>query len=375
MLCYCFSCKENMDIKKHFSSIKDPRIERSKLHSLDTIFMLTIIASLCGVKSWEHISAFGKERQRELSEIIDFTNGVPSHDTLERVFSVINPKEFHACFVAWTQSLSKVFKKLIAIDGKVSKNSYDELKNIEPLYLVNAWASENKLVLGQVKTKGKGHEIAGVKELLNILEIEGAIISTDALSCQKDITQIITRKKGDYILAVKDNQELLKKSIVSSFAMLKPTSEDEQLEKNNGRIEIRKCTVLGNLKMIDNKNEEWSNLKSIIQVESDRTSTKSSQTEIRYYISSLILSAKEINKLIRSHWGIENSLHWVLDVNFGEDKSRKRKGFSSENYALINKIAINILNNDRETKLSMIMKKLKAMCNIGYVKKLLHFDA
>lgn len=364
-----------MDIKKYFSSIKDPRIERSKLHSLDTIFVLTITASLCGVKSWEHISAFGKERQGELSEIIDFTNGVPSHDTLERVFSVINPKEFHSCFVAWAQSLKKVDKKLIAIDGKVAKSSYDTLKNIEPLYLVNAWASENKLVLGQVKTKGKGHEIAGVKEMLNILEIEGAIISTDALSCQKDITEIITKKKGDYILAVKDNQELLKQSIVSSFAILKPIDEDEALEKNSGRVEIRRCSVLRNLKMIDNENGEWNNLKSIIQIESHRTWAKSSQVEIRYYISSLTLSANEINKLIRSHWGIENSLHLVLDVNFGEDRSRKRKGYSSENYALINKIAINILNNDKETKLSMIMKKLKAMCNISYLKKLINFDA
>lgn len=364
-----------MDIKKYFSSINDPRIERSKLHSLDAILGLTIIASLCGVSSWEHISAFGRERQEELSEMIDFTNGVPSHDTLERVFSVINPKEFHTCFVLWTQSLSKVDKMLIAIDGKVAKNSYDDDKNIEPLYLVNAWASEKRLVLGQVKTKGKGHEIAGVKEMLNILEIEGAIISTDALSCQKDITKIITDKKGDYILAVKDNQELLKKSIVSSFTILKPTEEDEQLEKNNGRVEIRKCSVLRNLKIVDNKNEEWSNLKSIIQIESYRALAKSSQVEIRYYISSLTLSAKEINKLIRSHWGIENSLHWVLDVNFGEDKSRKRKGYSSENYALINKIAINLLNNDRETKLSMTMKKLKAMCNIRYVKKLINFDA
>ena len=182
-------------------------------------------------------------------------------------------------------------------------------------------------------------------------------------------------KKGDYILAVKDNQESLKQSIVSSFAILKPISEDEAFDKNSGRVEIRKCSVLRNLKMIDNENEEWNNLKSIIQVESHRISAKSNQVEIRYYISSLTLSAKEINKLIRSHWGIENSLHWILDVNFGEDKSRKRKGYSAENYALINKIAINILNNDRETKLSMIMKKLKAMCNIGYVKKLLNFDA
>ena len=171
-------------------------------------------------------------------------------------------------------------------------------------------------------------------------------------------------------MAVKDNQELLKQSVVSSFTILKPIDEDEAFEKNGGRVEIRRCSVLRNLKMIDNQNGEWNNLKSILQIESHRTSAKSGQVEIRNYISSLTLSTNEINKLIRSHWGIENSLHWVLDVNFGEDRSRKRKGYSPENYALINKIAINLLNNDKETKLSMIMIKLKAMCNISYLKKL-----
>ena len=336
---------------------------------------MTIVASLCGIKSWEQISAFGKEREQELSELFEFTNGVPSHDTLERVFSLINPIDFHACFMAWSKSLNKLPKSLISIDGKVAKSSYDSFKNTEPLYLVNAWASENKLVLAQIKTKGKGHEIAGVKEILTMMDIQGSIISADALSCQKDIAEQITLKNADYILAVKDNQECLKTSIISSFAVLTPSSQDENLEKNSGRVEIRKCAVINNLKMIDNKGEDWSNVNSIIKIESSRTNTKSETTEVRYYISSLNKPANEINKLIRSHWGIENSLHWVLDVNFGEDKSRKRKGYSSENYALVNKIAINILNNEKETKLSMVMKKLKAMCNFTYLKKLINFDA
>jgi predicted transposase YbfD/YdcC len=171
-----------MQIKNYFSGIEDPRIERSKQHSLDTIFSLTIIAVLCGIKAWEHIAMFGRLRQKKLSTIIDFTNGVPSHDTIERVFSLINLDAFHSCFVAWTNALHCTENKLIAIDGKMARRSFDTPKNKQALYLVNAWASDNKLVLGQFKTQGKGYEILGIKELLNILDIKGGIISIDARS-------------------------------------------------------------------------------------------------------------------------------------------------------------------------------------------------
>jgi predicted transposase YbfD/YdcC len=364
-----------MTVFSHFSSVSDPRILRSKLHSLNTIFGLTITAVLCGMKSWEHISAFGKERQEELSEMIDFTNGVPSHDTLSRVFSMINPIDFHTCFMAWTATLISVDKRLIAIDGKVAKNSYNNTDKLDALYLVNAWACENKLALGHFKTNGKGHELSGVKALLKMINIKGAIISADALSCQKDISHLIITGEADYILAVKDNQSILKNDIESSFSTLKATSVHEDLDKKSGSVYVRKCWVITNLKMLGNTAESWCNLTSIIKIESSKTSNKSTSTEVRYYISSLKSSAKEFNDWIRSYWSIENSLHWVLDVNFNEDRSRKRKGYEAENFALINKTVINILNNETETKLSMVMKKLKAMCNISYLKKILNFDA
>jgi predicted transposase YbfD/YdcC len=363
-----------MQINNYFKSIEDPRIDRKKLHSLDAIFSLTIIAALCGIKSWEQIAMFGRLRQKELSDVIDFSNGVPSHDTLERVYSLINPEAFHSCFVAWTNALYHNNKGLIAIDGKVSRNSHDKYSNKEPLYLVNAWASENKLVLGQFKTQGKGHEIAGIKSLLEILDIKNSIISIDAIGCQKEVISLIVEKKADYIIAVKDNQEQLREDITSSFAVIKPDSTDEQTEKNSGRVESRKCSVISKLKMIEKK-AEWEAIKSIVQIESKRLINQQEQTQTRYYISSLNKSAKEFNALIRSHWGIENSLHWVLDVNFDEDKSRKRKGYAAQNFALTNKIAINLLNQEIESKLSMTHKKLRANYDTAYLKTLLNYNA
>jgi predicted transposase YbfD/YdcC len=362
-----------MQINKYFQEIEDPRIDRKKLHSLDTIFSLTIIATLCGIKSWEQIAMFGRLRQKELADMIDFSHGVPSHDTIERVYSLINPDAFHACFVSWTKALHDK-KGLISIDGKVLRNSHDKYSNKEPLYLVNAWASENKLVLGQFKTSGKGHEIAGIKNLLELLDIKNSIISIDALGCQKEIVSLIVEKKADYILAVKDNQAQLREGVTSSFAVIKPDSTDDHTEKNGGRIESRKCSVITNLKMMEKKTE-WEEIKSIVQIESTRFINQQQQTQTRYYISSLDKSAKEFNALIRSHWGIENSLHWILDVNFDEDKSRKRKGYTAQNFALTNKIAINLLNQEVKSKLSMTHKKLRANYDKAYLKTLLNFNA
>ena len=362
-----------MQIHEYFGSIEDPRIERSKLHSLSTIFGLTIIASLCGIKSWEQISSFGHFRQKELSVILDFSNGVPSHDTLERVYSVINPQHFLDCFMSWTQALYKC-KGLVAIDGKVARNSYDSYHKKGAIYLVNAWASENKLVLGQYLIDGKGHEIEGIKQLLALLDIKGSTITLDAIGCQKEIVSQIIEQEADYLIAVKDNQGTLRENITSSFAVLQPSDQHTDLDKTGGRVEIRTCSVIKNLKMIDNL-DQWTGLKSIIQLESTRIVNNVKQTEVRYYISSLDENAEVFNKSIRSHWGIENSLHWQLDVSFDEDKSRKRKGFSAHNYALTNKIALNLLNAQTNSKLPLCRKKLKANYDIEYIKELIHFDA
>lgn len=363
-----------MQINEYFSSIKDPRIERSKLHSLSDIFGLTIIANICGIKSWEEISYFGELKQRELSQLLEFKNGVPSHDTLERVFSVINPKEFNQCFFSWAHALCKVNKELISIDGKVARNSFQGKSTSDPLYLVNAWATKNRIVLAQYKVESKGYELVGIKELLKLLNLYGSVISIDALGCQKDIAQYITEQNSDYILAVKDNQPLLKNDIVSSFSIQQPADKHTTVEKNSGRVESRTCSIINNFKHLSTKNE-WPGLKSIIRIESERSIKDHMQKETRYYISSLKTVAKEFNESIRSHWGIENSLHWTLDVLFEEDKSRKRKGATAENFSLINKITMNILRNDTSNNLPLKRKQLKAAHDFKYLKFLLNFDA
>lgn len=365
--------KEPMQITEYFSSIEDPRREQGLLHSLSSIFGLTILAVICGITSWEQISFFGRLRKRELEEILDFSNGIPSHDTIERVFSAIDPTAFHSCFIAWTQALYKS-KGLISLDGKESRASFDRINNRQSLYLINAWASENRLVLGQFKVEGKGHEIAGIKNLLEILDIKDSIISIDAIGCQKDIAETIIDKKANYILAVKGNQEKLRNDITSSFTLLKPNSSHDAVEKNNGRMERRKCSVITNLKMIEKKND-WKQLQSIIQIESTRTIHGQQQEQIRYYISSLNVSAETFNQYIRAHWGIENSLHWVLDVNYQDDKSRKRKGHSAQNFALVKKIAINLINQEKKSGLPPSKKRMRATFDFQYLKSILNSDA
>lgn len=360
-----------MQITEYFSGIQDPRREQGQLHSLSTVFGLTILAVICGITSWEQISLFGRLRRKELCQVLDFSNGIPSHDTLERVFSAINPDGFHSCFIAWTQSLYKV-KGLVSFDGKTLRNSFG--KNKEALYLVNAWANENKLVLGQFKTSGKGHEIAGIKGLLEVLDLKGSIVSIDAIGCQKDIAEKITEKDADYILAVKDNQQKLRNDLTSSFAVMKPASVNETTEKNNGRVEKRRCSVITNLKMIEKK-QDWKKLQSIVQIETTRIVGDAKQEQVRYYISSLIGQADTFNKYIRSHWGIENSLHWMLDVIFNEDKSRKRKGYSAQNFSMVKKMALNLLNQEKKSSLSTTHKRLRANYDIEYLKTLINSSA
>ena len=204
--------------------------------------------------------------------------------------------------------------------------------------------------------------------------LKGSIISIDAIGCQKDIVEKIIEKEADYILAVKDNQEKLRNDITSSFAVIKATNIHEATEKNNGRIEKRKCSVITNLKMVEKK-QDWKKLQSIVQIESTRMIGNTKQEQVRYYISSLNTSAEIFNRHIRSHWGIENSLHWVLDVNFNEDKSRKRKGYSAQNFSLVKKMAINLLNQEKESKLSPSHKRLRANYDIEYLKTLINSGA
>lgn len=358
-----------MPITDYFKEINDPRIDRNKKHSLDDIFKLTILGSICGVTSWEGISIFAKEKKEALQGVVSYKNGVPSHDTFERVFARINPKEFGSCFIRWTKDLCDFKEELICIDGKRVRRSYDTCDNKDAIHLVNAWASKNSMVLAQYKVSDKTNEIRGIKELLKLLDITGCVISVDAIGCQKEIASNILDAKGDYILAVKDNQENLKQQIEDSFKRQKPQEQSLDTDKGHGRIEKRICSIITDLKWIESL-DQWKQLKTIIKIETERHVAASIQREIRYYISSLTATAIVFNRMIRSHWGIENSLHWVLDIIFREDDDRKRKGNSAENFSLVRKIALNVIQRDTTEK-SIKKKQLKAILNNDYLLGLL----
>jgi predicted transposase YbfD/YdcC len=302
-----------------------------------------------------------------LKQFLTLSNGIPSHDTIERVIIAINPKEFHQCFINWVKSLCQsTGGQLIAMDGKTSRGSYDTYKKQTPIHLVNAWSTLNGVVLGQYKVEDKSNEITALPKLLSMLQIEGCIISMDAMGCQKEIAQQITDAKADYILALKGNQETLQQEAIHLFSHSKITNTEEHIDINGSRIEIRKCSVLTDLNLLDEK-QYWANLNALIRIESIREIAGKKTTETRYYISSLNKTAKEFNAFVRSHWQVENNLHWQLDVTFCEDASRKRKGNSAENFSLLTKTALNIIKTNTTDKISLANKRYKAALDEDYL--------
>jgi predicted transposase YbfD/YdcC len=362
------------NLHTHFKCIKDPRIDRKKLHSLQDILSLVVIGIICGADSWDAIEEFGKTKKDFLSTFLTLSNGIPSHDTINRVFSSINPKKFETAFISWANSLKgkDISKEVIAIDGKTIRASKDSFHQCKAIHLVNAWACSNELVLGQLKVDGKSNEITAIPVLLDLLEIEGCIITLDAMGTQREIASKIIENKADYILALKGNQGNLAEEVESIFKVQEIEDEFTDIEKNRGRIETRSCQIIRNLDFL-HKKEDWTALKSIVKITSIREIGNKKTKETRLYISSLNHSAKEMNHYIRSHWAIENSLHWTLDMIFNEDKQRKRDKNAAENFAQAQKIALNLLKMENTTKMSIKTKKLKAAWDNNYLLKLLNF--
>jgi predicted transposase YbfD/YdcC len=362
------------NLHTHFKSIKDPRIDRKKLHSLHDIISLVVIGIICGADSWDAIEEFGKAKKEFLSTFLTLQNGIPSHDTINRVFSSINPKKFELAFISWVNSLknNEIKSEVIALDGKSVRGSKDSFHESKAIHLVNAWACSNELVLGQLKVDGKTNEITAIPILLDLLDIEGCIITIDAMGTQREIASKIIENKAEYILALKGNQGNLKQEVESLFKVQKIEDENVDIEKNRGRIETRTCQIIRDLKFIDKK-EDWKALKSIIKITSIREIGDKKTTETRLYISSLEHSAKDMNSYIRSHWAIENSLHYTLDMTFNEDRQRKRDKNAAENFAQAQKIALNLLKNENSTKMSIKTKRLKAAWDNQYLLKLLNF--
>src|SRR5690606_20552746 len=360
--------------QSYFESLEDPRSHINQLHSLNNILVIGVISVICGAETWKQMEEFAEAKQEFLSTIIDLSNGVPSDDTFNRVFSTIDSKQFEVCFAKWATSLSEEFKQqVIAIDGKTVRGAKSNGEK-SPVHIVGAWATQHNLVAGQVKVNDKSNEITAIPELLDMLLIKGNIITIDAMGTQTEIAKKIIEKEADYILDVKENQKQLFEDIKDEFRFSKSTQTNQTVDLGHGRIETRVCTVLSDFQFIDKENNKWAELNQIIKIESKReykNSNKVSEKATRYYISSLNDTAENYQNYIRSHWGIENKLHWVLDVGFSEDESRKRSGNAAQNYSILLKMALNIFKNDTSTKQGVAGKRLKAAWNQDYLNKLL----
>ncbi|MDR2138995.1 MAG: ISAs1 family transposase, partial [Tannerella sp.] len=332
----------------YFSTLRDPRVERTLEHNLEDILFIAIASVICGAESWNDMEEFGKSKEEWLKTFLSLPDGIPSHDTFNRLFSALDPDELGRCFLSWTSAVARELEnEVIAIDGKSMRGTRTS-GNKSIVHMVSAWADQNHMVLGQVKVDEKRNEITAIPELLELLVLKGCIVTIDAMGCQKDTASKIIEKEAHCLLALKGNQGHLQEMVEDSFRFLPVVSSDEQVDAGHGRVEPRRCQVLNDLSLIENR-EEWKELRSLIKIESERYFKNSGKTEreIRFYISSLEADAGLINHSVRKHWGVENSLHWVPDVDFREDYSRKRVGYAAQNFTLINRIALNLLKNER----------------------------
>jgi predicted transposase YbfD/YdcC len=365
-------------INTHFKDLTDPRMNNRSRHLLMDILTIALLALIGGAEGYNDIELFGKSKEPWLRTFLELPSGIPSHDTFNRVFSMLSPEEFSKCFMSWTQDLGGKVEGIVAIDGKTLRRSFGSAARKTALHIVSAWSAQNELVLGQIRTEAKSNEITAIPKLLAMLDLEGCTVTIDAMGCQKEIAQKILDAKADYILGLKGNQGntldaakyLFDYEESNGFQGIFHTKY-ETLEKDHGRIERREICSLGGLSQIE-EFEVWPGLKSITRVISTREVFGCEATvECRYYLSSLEANAEEIGVGIRAHWGIENSLHWVLDVNFREDYARNRKDHSAENMAILRHMVVNLMRKENSSKTSLRGKRLKASWNDDYILKLL----
>lgn len=354
-----------------FEDLEDPRRDKCKKHLLLDIIAISVCGVICGCEAWEEIEEYGKVKYDWLKTFLPLPNGIPSHDTFNRVFSNLCPANFERCFGEWVASLSTLLEgEVVAIDGKTIRGA--KVNGVSPIHMVSAWACESNLVLGQIKVGEKTNEITAIPNLLEALALEGTTVTIDAMGCQTQIAQKIIDVQANYVLAVKGNQPELLENIEDEFRFNKAMDKSVDVDYGHGRIETRTCSVVSDFIHMENP-EKWANLKSVVRIESIREfkTTGKIETATRYYISSLNQSAEKLQYVVRNHWGIENKLHWSLDVAFNEDHNRKRKGNASQNFSLINKIALNLAKQEKTCKLGIKSKRKKAGWDNPYLELML----
>jgi predicted transposase YbfD/YdcC len=363
---------------EHFNNIKDPRAQHSIAHLLIDIVIITICAVICGADSWPEVESYGHAKQQWLSTFLALPNGIPSHDTFERVFARLKPQELQQSFLSWVQAVFQItVGQVIAIDGKTLRGAYEGGAERGMIHMVSAWATQNRLVLGQRKVDEKSNEITAIPELLKILELEGGLVSIDAMGCQTKIAQTIVDQGADYVLALKANQGNLYEDVTQLFELahqqnFKDIEHDfhQTIDQGHGRIEIRNYWIMGQTQYLLGA-QNWAGLQSIGCVESERRINGNSTLERRYYLLSIPSDAQLFARAVRSHWGIENQLHWILDVGFHEDESRACQGYSAENMAVVRHIAVNLLSQEKSVKVGVKAKRLRAGWDDDYLLKVL----
>jgi predicted transposase YbfD/YdcC len=357
----------------HFSAIVDPRINRRKKHQLSDIFFITLCATICGADNWVAIERFGKAKQDWFTEQLGLEHGIPSHDTLGDVFAALDIEQFSECFSNWVTDLTNLTEEdIIAIDGKCLRRSIDKASNKAAIYMVSAWSRQNSLVLGQVKVDDKSNEITAIPKLLSRLDIAGAVITMDAMGCQKKIAEQIIQQGGDYVLSLKGNQGILHEDVETYFtSALAPEVAVQTIDGDHGRIETRSVRVTDEITWLK-ADHSWVGLKSIVAVTAKREIGEKVTEETRYFISSL--SAADPKKLaysVRAHWAIENNLHWVLDLAFDEDTNRTRKGYSAANLAVIRHMSLNLIKAEKSAKVGIKTRRLMAGWDNDYLLKII----
>lgn len=364
---------------KYFAQMPDHRHPSYITHPLPTIIGVTIAAVICGAEDWYDVEDYGWEKKTWLGQFLDVSNGIPSHDTFNLFFQLVDAKALEECFENWVSEVVRLCEgRIICVDGKTLRGSSESKEAGSFIHMVSAWCSQNHLVLGQQKVNEKSNEITAIPALLDLLVIKDCLITIDAMGCQLKIAEKIVDREADYLLAVKENQEFLVDDIREAFAHQKPQHTYKASNVGHGRVETRVTSVIQGTEWICRK-EEWKNLASLIKVECTRYDKKTAKEETseRYYISSKKASAQYFQEAVRTHWQVENNLHWTLDVIFSEDNSKKRAGNSAQNFSLISKVALNMIQNHHDSrnrgakKISAKRKRKMAGWNNQYLLEIL----